>query len=72
MFEFLVDLLNRDIVPVSYAPSVGTSGDLSPLAFAMLVPLGLGKVYYKNTIKETKEVFKKEKITPIEYELKDA
>ena len=44
----LVDMFNRDILPVVYQHgSLGASGDLAPLAHLSLPLLGLGEVLYK-------------------------
>lgn len=44
----LIDMLNRDVVPIIYAQgSVGSSGDLVPLAHMVLVMLGYGEAYYQ-------------------------
>jgi len=45
--ELLLDLLNRNILPILPAKgSVGASGDLAPLSHLALVLLGEGKVNY--------------------------
>ena len=54
----LVDLFNEDIIPVVYEQgSLGASGDLAPLAHMSLPLIGLGEVYYKNSIRPTSEVY---------------
>jgi histidine ammonia-lyase len=68
----LLELLNREIIPcVQKKGSVGASGDLAPLAQIALVLLGKGKVFYKNEIRPTEEVFKKEKIQPLILDFKE-
>ncbi len=44
--QMLVDMLNKDVIPVIPAKgSVGASGDLAPLAHMTLVMLGLGEAF---------------------------
>lgn len=63
----LVELYNRNIIPVVYEQgSLGASGDLAPLAHLALPLIGLGEVHYKGEVKSTEEVFKVEKLKPIE------
>ncbi len=46
--RFLVEMLNRGIIPVvPEKGSVGASGDLCPLAHLSLVPIGMGEAFYK-------------------------
>ncbi|MCK4258554.1 MAG: histidine ammonia-lyase [Halanaerobiales bacterium] len=46
--QLLVDMLNADVVPVVYSQgSVGSSGDLVPLAHMVLVMLGHGEANYQ-------------------------
>jgi histidine ammonia-lyase len=48
LVEYLVEMLNRDIVPVVYEyGSVGASGDLAPLAHIALVIIGRGEAFHK-------------------------
>ena len=66
VIELLLDLLNRNILPVIPSQgSVGASGDLAPLAHLAITLIGEGEVFYNGKIKSTKEVFKTENITPI-------
>ena len=53
----LIDMYNRDILPVVYQHgSLGASGDLAPLAHLSLPLLGLGEVLYKGKIRPSAEV----------------
>lgn len=68
----LKELINRDIFPqIPEHGGVGASGDLVQLAHLALVLIGEGKVSYKGEIKSTKEVFEKEKLTPISVVLRE-
>ena len=47
----LVDMYNNNIIPVIYNEgSLGASGDLVPLAHLSLPLIGLGDVYYNESI----------------------
>ena len=53
----LVDMYNRDILPVVYQHgSLGASGDLAPLAHLSLPLLGLGEVLYRGKVRPSAEV----------------
>ncbi len=53
----LVDMYNRDILPVVYQHgSLGASGDLAPLAHLSLPLLGLGEVLYSGKVRPSAEV----------------
>jgi histidine ammonia-lyase len=68
----LIDLFNRQIVPVVYEMgSLGASGDLAPLAHLSLPLLGLGEVYFRGKIRETKTVYRDLKWEPIELQAKE-
>lgn len=55
--ERLVDMYNRDVIPVVYQQgSLGASGDLAPLAHMSLPILGLGEVYYKGVRRNTADI----------------
>lgn len=70
--KHIVDLLNRDITPVVPSQgSVGSSGDLAPLAHAALAMMGEGNVIYKGKIMKAKEALDAEKIEPIKYMAKE-
>ena len=64
--EKLVELLNKEVTPwIPEKGSVGSSGDLSPLAHMSLVLIGLGKAYYKGELLEAKDALAKAGIEPI-------
>lgn len=64
--ERLIDLFNEDILPVVYSQgSLGASGDLAPLANMCLPLIGLGKVYYRGTVRDTAEVISEKGWTPL-------
>jgi len=69
--EFLVEMLNRGITPVMCKTSLGASGDLAPLAQAMLVPIGEGEAYYNDEKISGLEALKKAGMKPINYEIRD-
>jgi histidine ammonia-lyase len=65
LIEFLVELINQDIIPViPEEGSVGASGDLTPLSYVAAVMLGERRVYYRGEVRDTSEVFKEEGISP--------
>lgn len=64
--ERLIDFFNNDIYPVVYMQgSVGSSGDLVPLAHLTLPLVGLGEVEYKGEIISGEELMKKMGWSPI-------
>jgi len=64
--EKLIELLNKEVTPwIPEKGSVGSSGDLSPLAHMSLVLIGLGKAYYKGELLEGKDALAKAGIEPI-------
>ncbi len=68
----LIDFFNNDILPVIYEQgSLGASGDLSPLAHMSLPLLGLGEVYYKDTIVDAAEVLETFGWKPIKLQSKE-
>lgn len=72
LIEFLINLFNKDIIPVIPSKgSLGASGDLAPLAHLALTILGKGKVWRKNKIYRTKNIFKKHHIQPLRLEAKE-
>lgn len=72
VIEFLIDLLNKNILPVIPSQgSVGASGDLAPLAHLAITLLGEGEVFYNGKIEKTSNVFKKENITPVKLHSKE-
>ncbi|TBR19756.1 MAG: histidine ammonia-lyase [Chitinophagaceae bacterium] len=59
--------IENDIIPVvPEKGSVGASGDLAPLAHLFLPLIGLGKVNYKNEVRDAKELLSELQMTPIE------
>ncbi len=72
--QFMLELLNNDICP--YIPqqgSVGSSGDLAPLAHLGLSIIGQGHVLDKNNHKvETSSVLAKFNLKPLTLEAKEA
>lgn len=72
VISLMTELINRDITPLIYEHGgVGASGDLVQLAHLALVLIGEGEVFYKGKRKSTKEVFKKEKLKPIQVEIRE-
>ncbi|MGB8705480.1 MAG: aromatic amino acid ammonia-lyase [Gillisia sp.] len=66
------ELINKNIIPVIYEHGgVGASGDLVQLAHLALVLIGEGEVFYEGKRQSTADVFKKEKISPINVELRE-
>ena len=55
--ERIIDMYNHDVLPiVCELGSLGASGDLAPLANLFLPLINEGRVYYKNEIRDAKEV----------------
>ncbi len=72
LVEFLVALLNQDVVPVVYEKgSVGASGDLAPLAFIALVVIGRGEAFFKGERLTGAAALKKAGLAPLELEPKE-
>lgn len=70
--ELMTSLINKDITPLIYEHGgVGASGDLVQLAHLALILIGEGEVFYKGKRCNTEEVFKLEKLTPINVELRE-
>ncbi|MBI4214721.1 aromatic amino acid lyase, partial [archaeon] len=67
----IIELLNKRVTPVMYPASLGASGDLAPLAQAMLVPIGEGEAFYNGKRVPGSEALKEAGISPIRYELRD-
>lgn len=62
----MVLMLEKDIIPVvPEQGSVGASGDLAPLAHMVLPLLGLGKVWYKGSVKNTSVVLAENQLAPL-------
>lgn len=68
----LIELLNSGVTPVvPQQGSVGSSGDLAPLAHMALVLLGEGEVLYKKKQMDSLEALKKAGIQPLELQAKE-
>jgi histidine ammonia-lyase len=72
IIEMLIELLNREIIPVIPAQgSLGASGDLAPLSHLALVLIGEGEVIYKGQRMNALDALKKEGLVPITLEAKE-
>ncbi|HJV32165.1 MAG TPA: histidine ammonia-lyase [Bacillales bacterium] len=72
VIERLLELLNKDIIPViPQQGSLGASGDLAPLSHQALVLVGEGEVFYKGTRMEASEALSLEGICPLTLEAKE-
>ncbi|MDF1538679.1 MAG: histidine ammonia-lyase [Candidatus Thorarchaeota archaeon] len=70
--ETLLAMLNKDVVPVvPEQGSVGSSGDLAPLAHMVLVMIGEGEAYHKGERIDGAEAMKKAGIIPVELQAKE-
>lgn len=70
--ETLIELLNRDIIPVvPEKGSLGASGDLAPLAHISLALIGEGDVFYEGERIPTSEALELEGITPVDLAAKE-
>ncbi len=59
LVELLVDVLNKNVVPLVYSRgSVGSSGDLAPLAQMSLPIIGLGKAKFNGTVYSGEQAMK--------------
>lgn len=64
--EKLLELLNKDIIPVVFEKgSLGASGDLAPLSHMSLPLIGLGEVFYQGKRMKTMDCFQLTNITPL-------
>lgn len=65
--ETLVDMLNKGVHPAipEKKGSLGSSGDLAPLAHMVLVMLGEGEAYYRGELLSGMEAMRRAEITPI-------
>jgi histidine ammonia-lyase len=64
--QLLLDLLNRDIVPVIPSKgSVGASGDLAPLSHLAMVLIGEGEVVYQGREQHAAAALKKAGLQPL-------
>jgi len=67
VIQKMIDLLNKNVIPVVYAKgSLGASGDLAPLAHMALPLIGLGEVTYQGKTYGGKEGLEKAGIEPME------
>jgi histidine ammonia-lyase len=70
--EALLDMLNQRICPIVPAKgSVGSSGDLAPLAHMTLVLLGKGEALYKGERLSGAEAMKRAGIAPVKLKAKE-
>jgi len=70
--KLLSELINRNINPfIPEHGSVGASGDLVQLAHLALNLIGEGEIWYKGQLRPTEEVFKKEKLTPVQVHIRE-
>jgi len=73
IFETLIKMLNKNVVPaVNEKGSVGTSGDLSPLAQIAEVIIGKGRAFYQNKLRSGGEALKLAGIKPMKLSYKEA
>ncbi|MFW5894340.1 MAG: histidine ammonia-lyase [Bacillota bacterium] len=67
VIDKLVDMLNRDVIPVVYEQgSLGASGDLVPLAHMALPLIGEGEVDYDGKTWDSLDAFRKAGIEPLD------
>ena len=72
VINILIDLLNAGVTPVvPEKGSVGSSGDLAPLAHMVLVLIGEGEAFYKGERMDGSKALKKAKLTPISLQAKE-
>ncbi|MFX1481981.1 MAG: histidine ammonia-lyase [Promethearchaeota archaeon] len=72
VIETLIEMLNKDVTPlVPQKGSVGSSGDLAPLAHMALVLIGEGEAYYEGNLFKGKEALKKAGIKPVVLQAKE-
>ncbi len=70
--EFIGDVYNAGIIPVIPSKgSVGSSGDLAPLAHLVLACIGEGKVFYKNAVMDAALALKKAGLKPLKLAAKE-
>lgn len=68
----LLDMLNKDVQPVIYQKgSLGSSGDLAPLAHMVLTMIGEGEAYYKGQRMSSVDAMAKAGIKTIELVAKE-
>lgn len=72
VIQILIDLLNARVTPVvPQQGSVGSSGDLAPLAHMALVLIGEGEAFYKGKRMSGGDALKKAGISPIKLKAKE-
>jgi histidine ammonia-lyase len=72
ILETLVEMLNRNVVPVVYQRgSLGTSGDLVPLAHIAAVMMGEGEAFYEGKRMRGKKAMEKAGIPLQKFSLRD-
>ena len=70
--QLLVEMLNKGVHPVIPSQgSVGSSGDLAPLAHMVLVMLGRGKAHYNGKILQGDEALESAGLSPIQLQAKE-
>lgn len=70
--RLLVDMLNRGVHPVVPSQgSVGSSGDLQPLAHLVLPMIGLGEAKFRGRVRPGGEALRRAGLRPITLEAKD-
>jgi histidine ammonia-lyase len=72
VIQTLLDMLNSGVTPViPQQGSVGSSGDLAPLAHMVLVMIGEGQAHYDGKLLSGKEAMKRAGIAPLVLEAKE-
>jgi len=72
VIETLLEMLNNDVTPlVPQQGSVGSSGDLAPLAHMALVLIGEGDAYYGGKLIKGKDALQKAGIKPVVLQAKE-
>ncbi|MFW9974840.1 MAG: histidine ammonia-lyase [Candidatus Thorarchaeota archaeon] len=72
VIETLIEMLNKDVIPVvPQQGSVGSSGDLAPLAHMALVLIGEGEAYISEKIVSGGEALRKAGIKPLALQAKE-
>ena len=70
--EFFAKVYNAGIVPIIPSRgSVGSSGDLAPLAHLVLTLIGKGKVFYRNSVMDSALALKKAGLKPLRLAAKE-
>ena len=68
-----IQMLNKNVTPVvPQKGSLGTSGDLVPLAHMALPLIGYGQVFYNGKIYDSKQIFQQENIKMVDLKAKNA